>query len=92
MNNYETIEIREAGNKCPEFCDIFDGFGDFNHYVIINMEKEAQYIGRDIIDDLEEGLPHDEALASIETKVKVITKQIQESLEDKVFEYVENNW
>lgn len=92
MNHYEIITIKDADEECPRLCNLFDGFGDFNDYVVINMNKQAQHIGKEIIDNLENGQPHDEALISIETKSDIIIDQIRESLMDKVFEYVEENW
>ena len=59
-------------------------------YFIIDIDKETERISKEIIENLHNGQPHDEALASIETKVEEITDEIKDKLSDEILEYLNN--
>ena len=91
MNNYEQITIKDASTQETQLEMLFDGFGDFGDYIIVNIDKEAQYIGRDIIDDLQEA-DGEYCEEDIIAKAEIVSDQIRNELIGRITEYLNNNW
>lgn len=48
IKDYEQITITDPETKCPKMCNIFENFGIFRDYIILNIDRIGDEIGSEI--------------------------------------------